>query len=301
MRNLRLIFSNINQGLIYTGKDPAGYQQLSAPDNLAHIETLKASVLDVDVVCLAEALLDNENGHSEMINDFKKAFDLKHHISKVNGTCWHDIKNLNNQFYGQAVISRYPLENERYIFIEEPDFIKGGDNFSEKRVNHGSGKFFHNKYLQGTEVLTHLGQFQVVNLHGIPFHKFGKNPYSQVRMTAVREWWGWFEKKLLKAIRTKEKCIITGDFNNSGFSLTEVLPHLINDHGFKFFTLKENKLENTLPWRQLTKGERLYTENTQMDFILLSPDLAFQNIKSIVTPSDHPALYAEIKYKEDDS
>lgn len=297
MRNLKLIFSNINQGLVYTGKAQTGDKQLSGPDSLAHIETLKASVPDVDVVCLAEALLDTENGHSEMVNDFKKAFGLEHHISKVNGTCWYDIGNLNNQFYGQAVMSRYPLENERYIFIEEPEFMKGGRDFSEKRVKHGSGKFFHDKYLQRTEILAEQGQFQVLNLHGIPFHKFGKNPYSQARLTAVREWWNGFETTLLEAIIASEKCIITGDFNNSGFSLTEVLPHLINDNGFQFFTLKENELENTVPQRRLTKGETPYTENTQMDFILLSPDLAFQKVKSIVTPSDHPALYVEINYK----
>ena len=291
---LKILFSNINQGVIYTGKSPEGKKQLSKPDTVAHLNQLKQAVPVADIVCLAEALFESENGESRMVEDFAKAYGLSYQTVKVNGTCWYDLGNLSNQFYGLASLGKWPLEHQEYIFIEEPEFTKNHRDFSEERVTHGSGKLFHDKYIQKASFETSGVRYKLLNLHSVPFHKFGTDPYGESQLAKVREWWKKFEQVLINAIGKPENCIITGDFNNSRLALDEVLPELLGEMGFKTFTLDESQHINNMPARNLKSGEKPYTAQTQMDFILVSPDLSFQETRSVITPSDHPALYAEI-------
>lgn len=268
MNSLKIAFANIYQGLIYEGK--IGQKDtFSKYWPQAYAEQYAA--LNPDVVCLAEAPMDNAHGDSEFIANFAKllgAVDVK---TDIHDKSWL----LAGKYYGNVILSKYPLKAYDTVKLPHPHL--------EVDRPDGSHWVLHDKTVQSAQLKLANTTINIFNLHYFPYFLFGRN-MNEPEFAASRA--SFIDQLALdKHIPT----ILAGDFNNGDDHLEVAYPELF-----------ENKtLTDAVIFDEGQFDQRYVGGQYQLDHILYSTN-AFSLISSqvIQDPSDHRGLLAELTLNE---
>lgn len=168
------------------------FLQKSRPD----IVTLQETHADDNFV-QAQAIADKV-GLSFVIND---VYD-KSHIEAGQGL-------------GQAIISRFPLQNHSFTLFHNPHF----------KITRPDGAVWHSHDKGVSRVIADLGGGRALELattHFIPFRKFGVDPLSEEQ----RSLRGGIVELLKPSV---EKFLLQGDFNYNDSSLAKFLKGLFEN------------------------------------------------------------------------
>jgi endonuclease/exonuclease/phosphatase family metal-dependent hydrolase len=208
VEQIRVVFANICQGLISEGKKnsrdvfsrhwPSAYREVYAP-------------LNPDIVCLAEAPIDDQCGRSQFLEDLARDLDGAHFQADVHERSWL----VENQFYGSAIISKLKLET--YSTFKLPNPRLEVDNPD------GSHWVLHDKTVQCAIVNISDIPVRIFNLHYFPFHRFKKD-INDPDLIPCRS-------ALIRRLQLQDDCptIVAGDFNNGNGNLRTSYPELFED------------------------------------------------------------------------
>jgi endonuclease/exonuclease/phosphatase (EEP) superfamily protein YafD len=199
---------NIGGGKTRTpGNNPELAQSYSV-EGLDHIiSTLERS--SPDIITLQETHADRVTVQAEIIANrlglpyfFNDVYDQSH-IEKGQGL-------------GQAIISRFPIEDHSFTFFYNPHYeIERPDG--TKWISHDKGVSAAS--IQSPDNTT----FTIMTLHLIPFKKFGIDPLgeaaSQVRKDIVDK---------IKKSSKSGRFLLQGDFNFDNESLASFLPDIFD-------------------------------------------------------------------------
>ena len=231
-----------------------------------------------------------------MLQELSHALGMPYIRYEINGPCFENVPEIQGKYYGQAILSKHPIENYKAIEIHEPDIVDPS-TFSDQTIDDGTEP--HRKFVQKA-LINHDGALiNFVNLHSIPFHLFIKNgsPLS-INDPDLDKW----RQRLNDIIRPNNNSpvILAGDFNNADCSIKELLPDLFEGNSLSncidfsstpasvVFDRAKEQTSN-----QLVNTSAQSYQDTQVDYLLSSPSLRTSNKKVLVTPSDHPALFAQ--------
>jgi endonuclease/exonuclease/phosphatase family metal-dependent hydrolase len=260
---MKVVFANVTHGFVYADdlEKPEGmvFRKFSIPDYVEYFRKLNP-----DILCLSEALIDDEDGNSEFVDVIAKATKLNHTKVLRSEESWIYV----GKHYGMAILSRYPITSYG-------DFKLPNPKFEVTRPN-GDHWILHDKYAQFAELDINGEKLNLFNLHYFPVHHFDKKIQSE-KMKPYR-------KALSEFFTSKgfdRSTIITGDFNDKGSTLQEVFPEL-----FESGDLKEAiEVETTIQ-----------DGNDQLDHILYTHDtLQLNEAKAEKFLSDHYSLVVQFE------
>ncbi len=267
MASIKVVFANICQGLKYEGKKahkdifskywPSAYRDVYLP-------------LDPDVVCLAEAPLEDEYGTSEFLMDFASAMGAVDYRADVHEKSWL----VEGKYYGTAILSKFKLEKYETLALPNPRFeIDNPD---------GSHWILHDKTVQGATVRVGDVSVRLFNLHYFPFHRFNHNmnePELRPSRTAF-----------IKQLRLGDNVptIITGDFNNANDHLDAAYPELF----------EEDALTDAVQFGPEQFDDYYGGGDFQLDHVLYTPrDFTMIDGQIIRDNSDHRGIAVELQLK----
>ncbi|MCA9375370.1 hypothetical protein KC622_03500 [Candidatus Dojkabacteria bacterium] len=106
---MKVIFANVAQGFVYTDDpDKAGgilFKKFSIPDYVVYFKRKNP-----DILCLSEALINDEEGNSEFVDTIAKATGLNHVKVFRSEKSWMYI----GKHYGLAILS-HDLISKRHF------------------------------------------------------------------------------------------------------------------------------------------------------------------------------------------
>lgn len=271
---LNILFANVNQGLLYRGKDEQGifkFAGLSLEQYAADI-----AAFSPDIVLCAEMLMDDRTGASRMAEIIARQAGLSHIQNHVGEKCWEDL--VIDKFYGLSILSRFPISHYEVIPLPNPKL--------EARQPDGKNWIMHDKSVQRALLTLPDGEaLHCVNLHAFPFHRFGRS----MGEPAFASWRQDFARLLTP--ETGEKLICCGDFNNMDVPIEEILADAFSTGRLC------NAIDKSAP------SVRIFPEScaddyrvVTIDHILCSPDFSMEETKIIYGHSDHPMLFAQLRY-----
>lgn len=197
---------NIGGGKIREAVADAAVSKNYLHDGLDHISEI-IKKYNPDVVFLQEVHSNERFSQTQILS---KKIKLNYYFDDV-----YDQSHLEDeQKLGQAIISRFLLENHQFEFFYNPKFETISEN-GEKWVSHNKG------------VSTCLSKINnriicLETLHALPFRKFYINPLSEVAVL-LRE-------SMVKKIKHDSVFLLEGDFNFDNPSLLDFLPGIFNDN-----------------------------------------------------------------------
>ncbi len=258
--NLTVVFANILGGYEYLGTK---YGDLKLGDDAIDKYISVLSTYNPDILSLAEVHLEDDT-HSDMIQVIAER--MNYNYFDILGT---DKSHLNEgKILGNAILSKVPILESEHFTIESP-------RIEVDRPN-GDHWVMHNKGAQRIRVKVGSKIVSVTNLHYFPFHHFNRQ-MNEVEFAPQRE-------KLVSMLTNENECdvsLVTGDFNNNGFTLRNAFPELF-----------EAGYEETLEVETTIKGAY-----HQQDHILYKPDqVNLVSAEVFTIPSDHFALRATISF-----
>lgn len=267
MSSIKVIFANICQGLMYEGKK-ASKDVFSKYWPSAY----RAIYLAVkpDIVCLAEVPLDDEFGNSRFLSDFADAMDAADYKADVHEKSWL----VEGKFYGNAIISKFRLEEYATLKLPNPRF--------EIDQPDGSRWILHDKTVQGATIHVEDVSIRLFNLHYFPFHRFNHN-MNEPELRPIRT-------AFIEQLRLKERLptILTGDFNNADDDLRYAYPEL-----FENGTLADAVQFGSAQFDDYYNGSK-----SQIDHILYtSQHFSVKSSQVIHDYSDHMGLAVELSIR----
>lgn len=260
---LTVAFANICQGLICQGKKndrdvfskhwPSAYRDLYAS-------------IQPDVMCLAEVPMDDEQGNSKFLTEFSKQLGNFDFQADVHEKSWL----IEGMYYGNAILSRYRLQDYRTLKLPNPRFeIDNPD---------GSHWVLHDKTVQGATISVGALPIHVFNLHYFAFHRF-KHDMSEPELRPSRT---AFVNQLRLA--DGHATIVTGDFNNGNNELEVAYPELFED----------NLLTDAVKFGP-DEIDEFYSSTHQLDHILYTKrDFMTVRTEVIRDGSDHRGVLAAL-------
>lgn len=260
--NINILFANILGGRKFTGTK---YGEINFGDDVLDKYAAIIGEQHPDIVSLAEVHLEDET-NSEQVTKLANLLDLPYY--DILGT---DKSHLaEGKILGNAVLSKYPIINSNHFFIKAPALEIDRPN--------GDHWVLHDKGAQTVHIDCGGQALSLTNLQYFPFHHFLRMASDQAFAP---------ERKMLADHLTKTQdgavAIVTGDFNNQGFSLKEAFPELF-DAGF----VEALEAETTI-----------VGDSQQLDHILYNPKQAdVISVGVVNTPSDHLALRALLSLRD---
>ncbi len=171
------------------------------------IDTIEES--NADIVTLQET---HENGSSSQTAEIAEAAGYPYWVNDHYGESHIDP----DYHLGQAVISRYPLDNHTF-----QTFINPGYTAEWATRSHDKGVTSVHLALGNKAVL------QAQTLHAVPFRAFGVDPYSELAKPVLED----MEARVLAT--SIGDGILQGDFNLDYPSLLEFFPQLLRSGRFE--------------------------------------------------------------------
>lgn len=260
--DINILFANILGGREFTGTT---YGEINFGDDVLDEYARIISEQQPDIVSLAEVHLDDET-HSEQVAKLAELLNLPHY--DIQGA---DKSHLaEGKILGNAILSKYPITASDHFLIKAPAIEVDRPN--------GDHWVLHDKGAQTVQIDIGGRALSLTNLQYFPFHHFlrvGNDPAFAP------------ERKMLVDHLTKSQdgatSIVTGDFNNKGFTLKEAFPELF-EAGFA---------------ETLEVDTTIVGDSQQLDHILYKPEQANVISSEIVNiPSDHLALKALIALRD---
>ncbi len=182
--------------------DPTSYHK----EDLSYIiDTIKK--LNPDIITLQETHADNRSIQAKQIAEQIGYFS--------HNDTYADSHLADNQQLGQAIISRFPINNERFELFKNPRY----------RLPQPDGSVWvsHDKGISKADLkITETVVFGIATLHLFPFRKFGVDPLSKEAGPFMNN----ISAKMLPAHKTN---LIQGDFNINEPTLTKHFPELFKD------------------------------------------------------------------------
>lgn len=260
---MKVLFANITHGFVYADDGSTSESMKFTKFSIqAYIDYFKQH--HPDILCLAEVLLDDTDGNSEMIRTFSQALNLPFYTALGHEESWIYV----GKYYGMAILSKYEIEAYETFKLPNP-------RLEVDRPN-GDHWVMHDKFAQYAELETELGRLNLFNLHYFPVHHFGKRMQDD-DLSHIRE-------ELVRVFRLKDTTkptLITGDFNNKGVKLKAAFPELFENGLFDESVETETTICNGVD---------------QLDHILYTPK-SLKVTRSFAEKfiSDHYSLVAEIE------
>lgn len=263
MDQLRVIFANIVCGMKYYGEvDNRSVFEKYWPSD--YIETYSA--LEPDILCLAEAPFDTNDGRGAFVKKMSKALGAQTFRTLVDGKSWL----VEGKYTGTAIFSKFGEVD--YSVVPLPP--------AETRdVHHGEERVLHDKAVQVLSLRVGAQIIKVLNIHYYPFSAFGRPTLGDDLL----------EKHSVasQALSSTagQATIITGDFNNSDEpDMTKIFPKLF----------AENRFRQAISF--FPDNEPSYKKSVQIDQILYSPEF-FEPISTQVVSdnSDHGGVMVDFR------
>src|SRR5690348_9478428 len=103
MTELKTVFENISGGCVMAGRAHGElvFSRVAVDEYIASLEKYNP-----DILSLSEVHMENEDGHSEMIERFSKALKLPHYKCFVQSNSHLDT----SKYLGIAILSKYPIK-----------------------------------------------------------------------------------------------------------------------------------------------------------------------------------------------
>jgi endonuclease/exonuclease/phosphatase family metal-dependent hydrolase len=175
-------------------------------------------------------------------------------------------------YYGNAIISKYSLEDYRSLQLPNPGFEVDNPD--------GSHWVLHDKTVQGATVRLDGTPVRIFNVHYFPFHRF-KHNMNEPELRPIRT---AFIKKL--HLDDGAPTILTGDFNNGHAHLEAAYPELFGEGAFAdAVKFAPSDFVNYYP-----------SDEFQLDHILYTPrDFSVVNTEVVHDYSDHRGIVADLR------
>jgi endonuclease/exonuclease/phosphatase family metal-dependent hydrolase len=259
MNKIKIAFSNLFQLFVFAGKTPED-QVFSkfAPTKVVD----QFSNLDLDALCTAEMLFDDNNGNSQYVEMFKEILRFNYSKSYINEKSWV----FEGKYYGMTIFSKHPIQEYKVVDLPCP--------YLEVTRPNGDQWILHKKSAQKVTIDLNGQLVDLFNLHYYPFHHFNKR-IDDEEFKNVRE--GLVKVLTVNNYRPK---IITGDFNNKGIVFEKAFPEVLSSG------LKQALISDTT----------LYGGKDQIDHILYSSNnIKLLNSSRLESLSDHYTLSVEFE------
>lgn len=256
---IKLLFANILGGREFLGTK---YGEMNFGDDVLdqYIDTIAEQ--RPDLVSLAEVHLEDDT-HSEMVQQIATQLGLpfydfmgsdKSHLAE-------------GKLIGNAILSRYPIVNKDHFLVKSP-------MIEVDRAN-GEHWVMHNKPAMTVFIKIDEKVIALTSLHYFPFHHFNRKmnepEFAPQRQSLVEH---------LAKVNESVISIITGDFNNKGFVLSEAIPELF-EAGFS----EAIEIETTI-----------IGDNQQLDHILYrKSDCSATESGTLKIPSDHDGIFTKFE------
>ena len=111
---LKIIFANILQGMIHLGFNEKKENILGGFHPEKYIKYFSAS--RPDILCLAESVIDDENGNSSFIAELSKKCDLPYYKNLPGEKSWL----VEDKFYGLSICSKFPFSEYKTLKLANP-------------------------------------------------------------------------------------------------------------------------------------------------------------------------------------
>jgi len=176
-------------------------------DGLSYIEQI-IKKHNPDIIFLQET---HQGEDPNQAKELSVSLGLKHYFNDI-----YDKSHLEKgQKLGQAIISRFPIENHKFEFFLNPK-LEVIHSTGEKWISHNKGI---------SSCFVKIGEktiLQLKTLHLVPFRRFNIDPLSH-ELAEVR-------KDIVEKIKcSTEKFLLQGDFNYNDFSLRRFLPDIFSN------------------------------------------------------------------------
>ena len=261
---MKIIFANIIQGMIHCGYDEKKENVFAGYHPEKYIEYFVSQ--QPDILCLAECLFDNNQGESSFVEELKKKCHLLYSHNLVGEKAFF----VQDKFYGLSICSKFPFTSYEVEKLANPKI--------ETIRPNGDYWIMHDKYIQKARLQVEKNKFlNIANTHMFPFQHFNKH-FWDTEFSSYRNQWA----KML--MPKPEKSLIVGDFNTVDISIDKAFPEL--QIGKKVYSLISYDGKKYQP---------KYLYNTQIEYMLATPDIKLIFAREEMVYSDQPFLIAEIE------
>lgn len=161
----------------------------------------KITYFNADLITLQET-------HTNKTNDLVKVIAEKSGYKYYNNDVYDDSHLDSSYKLGQAIISKYPLNNHEFILFFNPNY---------EAVWNGKKVMTHNKGLSSCDIKIDGTNLKISTLHAVPFRPFEINPLSDKAKEVRVD----MQRKISSSL--SEYSLIQGDFNINERSLGEFL------------------------------------------------------------------------------
>jgi len=256
--NIKVVFANILGGREFLG---SVYGEINFGGDVIDKYISDIALQEPDFLSLAEVHLEDET-HSEMVA----------YIADKLGLPFYDVMGsdkshlADGKILGNAILSKYPITTNDHFIVEAPKIEVDRPN--------GDHWVLHNKLAQTSYITVQEKVIALTSLHYFPFHHFNRKmndpEFESQRKNLVEH---------LVSVDSSAIPIITGDFNNKGFKLSEA-----------FLELFEEGFSETLEVSTTIVGD-----SQQLDHILYrKTDFTVTKAGTFSIPSDHIGLFANL-------
>lgn len=262
---LKVIFANVIQGMIHVGYNDKKENLFTGFHPNKYVEYFEKQ--QPDILCLAEALMDNQQGDSSFIEKIVNVCGMPYYRNLVGEKAFF----VDNKYYGLSICSKFPFTSYQVQKLANPKI--------ETIRPNGDHWVMHDKFIQ--KVVLDLGKdktFSLVNTHMFPFQHFNKHFWDD-EFASYRAQWA----ELLKS-DNDSLSLITGDFNTVGITIDKAFPELEIGGALQSVVNYEGKM-----------FQPTYLYDTQIEYILVSSVAKVVSAKAEMVYSDHPFLIAEIE------
>ncbi|MBR3676604.1 MAG: endonuclease/exonuclease/phosphatase family protein [Alphaproteobacteria bacterium] len=261
---IKIIFANVIQGMIHLGYNDrkenifAGFHPEKYVDFFADEEP--------DILCLAECLMDKPDGTSEFVEKISQACQLPYYKNLKGEKAFF----VADKFYGLSICTKFPITEYQTLKLANPQIETVRPN--------GEHWFMHDKYIQKANLQISADKnVCLINTHMFPFQHFNRHFWDS-EFAAYREQWA----KML--IPEPNLSFITGDFNTVDIAIEQAFPELQIGEKLHSLVAYDGK-----------KYQPQYPYNTQIEYILATPDIKLLAAHEKMLYSDHPFLIAEVE------
>ncbi len=166
----------------------------------------KITYFNADLITLQET---HTNKTKNLVKVIAEKSGYKYYFNDV-----YDDSHLDSSFkLGQAIISKYPLDNHQFMYFHNPKY---------EAVWNGNKVISHNKGLSRCSVKINSINLSISTLHAVPFRPFDVNPLSDKAKDVRID----MQRKILSSL--SEHSLIQGDFNINEKSLVEFLDNSLH-------------------------------------------------------------------------
>ena len=261
---IKIIFANVIQGMIHLGYNDRKENIFAGFHPKKYVEFFAAE--KPDILCMAECLMDKPDGSSKFVENIVQTCNLPYFKNLKGEKAFF----VDNKFYGLSICTKFPITEYQTLKLANPQIETVRPN--------GEHWFMHDKYIQKANLQISADKnVCLINTHMFPFQHFNKHFWDS-EFAAYREQWA----EML--IPEPNLSIITGDFNTVDIAIEQAFPELQIGSKLHSLVAYDGK-----------KYQPQYPYNTQIEYILATPDIKLLSAKEVMLYSDHPFLIAEVE------